>query len=139
MHNFPSDINISVKDVTLSQAKTILKLCIDEDIDIYEDVVKFKVNSNYPNYHYDSNYNIITQNNNDDKNDKYYFVSFSEFCNYIKGKGTKYKQLFKEEIKLNDSYTAIITKKGITVGCQSFSHEIIEKLYNTSKKALNYA
>jgi hypothetical protein len=139
MHNFPSDINISVKNVTLIQAKTILKLCIDEDIDIYEGVVKIKVDSNYPNYHYDSDDNFMNYNRADNGHKRYYFVSFSEFCNYIKGKGTKYKQPFKEEIALNDSYTAIITKKEITVGCQSFSHEIIEKLYNTSKKALNYA
>jgi hypothetical protein len=35
-------------------------------------------------------------------------------------------------LKLNDSYDAIVTKDGIKVGCQTFSHDIVEKL----KKAI---
>jgi hypothetical protein len=35
-------------------------------------------------------------------------------------------------VKLNDSYDAVVTKDGIEVGCQTFSHDIVEKL----KKAI---
>jgi hypothetical protein len=31
-------------------------------------------------------------------------------------------------VKLNDSYDAIVTKDGIKVGCQTFSHDIVDKL-----------
>jgi len=31
-------------------------------------------------------------------------------------------------LKLNDSYDAVVTKDGITVGCQTFSHDIVDKL-----------
>ena len=35
-------------------------------------------------------------------------------------------------LKLNDSYDAVVSKDGIKVGCQTFSHDIVEKL----KKAI---
>lgn len=33
-------------------------------------------------------------------------------------------------VNLNDSYDAIVTKDGIKVGCQTFSHEVVDKLKN---------
>ena len=33
-------------------------------------------------------------------------------------------------VKLNDSYDAIVTKDGIKVGCQTFSHDIVNALKN---------
>jgi hypothetical protein len=33
-------------------------------------------------------------------------------------------------LKLNDKHDAIVTKDGIKVGCQTFSHDIVEKLKN---------
>jgi hypothetical protein len=33
-------------------------------------------------------------------------------------------------VKLNDNHDAIVTKDGIKVGCQTFSHDIVEKLKN---------
>lgn len=33
-------------------------------------------------------------------------------------------------VKLNDSYNAIVTKSGIKVGCQTFSHDVVDKLKN---------
>jgi hypothetical protein len=35
-------------------------------------------------------------------------------------------------VKLNDQYSASVTEKEITVGCQTFSHAVIEELYNAS-------
>lgn len=34
------------------------------------------------------------------------------------------------KVVLNSSYTAVVTKDTITVGCQTFSHDIVEKLKN---------
>jgi hypothetical protein len=39
------------------------------------------------------------------------------------------------EVVLNDSHTAIVSKDSIKVGCQTFTHEAIERLYNASKEA----
>jgi hypothetical protein len=33
-------------------------------------------------------------------------------------------------LKLNDSYDAVVTKDGIKVGCQTFSHDIVDALKN---------
>ena len=35
-------------------------------------------------------------------------------------------------LKLNDSYDAVVTKRGIKVGCQTFSHDILKELYKLS-------
>lgn len=45
------------------------------------------------------------------------------------------EQITKEDLKLSGGYTATITKHNVKVGCQSFSHEIIKKLYQLSVKA----
>jgi hypothetical protein len=39
------------------------------------------------------------------------------------------------EVVLNDSQTAIVSKDSVKVGCQTFTHEAIERLYNASKEA----
>jgi len=140
MHNFPSHIRVSTdKAVTLTQAKTILKLCIDNGVKVYSNVFENIVDKNYPNYHWSIDDKCISQNCSTPKEDsnKYIFVSFTEFCNYIKGIGKEIKAPFREELDLNNKYTAIVTKDGVKVGCQIFSHSVIEQLYKLSKKAQN--
>ncbi len=136
MHNFPNHINVSVANVTEKQAKTILKLCIDNDVDIASETIEDKINKRYPNYHFEFENQEITQNCADSNDNEYHFVSFNEFCNYIKGKGIKIKPPFKQELVLNGSYKAIVTKENVKVGCQEFSHDIIKKLYEASQEAL---
>jgi len=41
------------------------------------------------------------------------------------------------EVKLNESYTAIVDEDGVRVGCQSFPHSVIEKLAEAVKKIKN--
>jgi hypothetical protein len=38
------------------------------------------------------------------------------------------------EVVLNDSYTAIVSKDSVKVGCQTFSHEKIKELYEATQK-----
>lgn len=38
-------------------------------------------------------------------------------------------------VRLNESYDAVITKSCVKVGCQTFTHAIIEELYNATKLA----
>lgn len=38
------------------------------------------------------------------------------------------------EIKLNDEYTAIVSKDNVKVGCQTFPLSVITKLYNAVEK-----
>lgn len=129
MHNFPNHIYVTVKNVTLTQAKTILKLCIDAKLPFNEDMILNPVDSEYCHYFYDYNEkNYISQSDKiADKDD--IVVSFTEFCNYIKGKGKIIKPPYKKEIVLNSSYKAVITSQKVEVGCQTFSHEVIKSLY----------
>lgn len=40
-------------------------------------------------------------------------------------------------IQLNPSYTATLTSTTIKVGCQEFTHEVLEELYEASRKIRN--
>ena len=40
------------------------------------------------------------------------------------------------EVLLNNDYTAKVTKEGVKVGCQTFSHDAIIKLYEASQNIL---
>lgn len=128
MHNFPKHMYVTLKDVTEKQAKTILKLCIDNSLEFDSSMIITPVNSQYPHYFWDNDSEIISQADTvSDENDK--AVSFTEFCNYIKGKGKEIKPPFKQEVRLSSTYTAIVTKEGIKVGCTTFTHEVIKQLY----------
>jgi hypothetical protein len=39
------------------------------------------------------------------------------------------------EVRLNDDHTATVTRDGIKVGCQSFTHEAVERLHRASREA----
>lgn len=127
-HNFPENVDV-VCDVKLTQkqAKEILKLSIDYDLNICRDVVSNKVNDEYPYYGFDANEGELTQFSNID-DDNFIIVNFNEFKNFIKGNGNIIK------LELNNEYTAILTPNQIKVGCQTFTHETLEKLYKESQK-----
>ncbi len=55
---------------------------------------------------------------------------WDEFCKLIEENAI----LTKLSVKLNDDYTAEVTKKSVKVGCQTFSHAIVKKLYEASVK-----
>lgn len=50
----------------------------------------------------------------------------------------RYDEILEKEneitIPLNSTHNAIVSKDNVTVGCQTFSHEAIEKLYNAVQK-----
>ena len=48
-----------------------------------------------------------------------------------------YPKEIKELVKLNDGYTATVTKDTITVGCQTFSTKILEDLAKAVQKIRN--
>lgn len=61
----------------------------------------------------------------------------SEWPEYTTITFDKFLSLKKEleiEIKLNDEYTAIISKDNVKVGCQTFPLSVIQELYNALKK-----
>lgn len=45
------------------------------------------------------------------------------------------KKDYRDEIKLNSEYNATVTQEGVKVGCQSFTFEAIEGLYESVQKA----
>ena len=145
MHNFPKNIEVVCKQKhTLAQGKEILKLCIENSVVIGEEIQREVVDAKYPYFTY-GNYSDILDLNGSysdildlrrDYNDLGILtVTLEEFKQFIIGKG-KYKAPFNQKLKLNDEYTATVTKNKITVGCQEFSHETVKKLYLLSQKAL---
>lgn len=129
MHNFTKDrYTVINKKLTINQINEILKLAIDEDLCIATSLQKNKRlnQKDYPYLGWDG-WNITRfQNHTGDIG-----VSIEEFILFMKGKG---KQPYQETLKLNDEYTAEITKEGVKVGCNYFSHKLIENLYKLSLK-----
>lgn len=133
-HNFPKGKNIICgQKLSLAQTKEIFKMCIDVDILIYKETLEKPVDESYPYLVFEDD--ILTQLINKDRNsNRDLIVSFEEFKAFLRGKG-KYKEPPKPiTLKLNDEYNAEISKSGIKVGCQIFTHESIDKLYALSKK-----
>ena len=69
------------------------------------------------------------------------YASDSEFYNNSTHKETTLDDLYKlnqppkpVEVKLNDEYTAIITDDKVKVGCQEFTHEVINELHKAINK-----
>lgn len=120
---------VTVKDVTLQQAKTILKLCIDNQVEFGSSLIRTPVGSDFPHYYYNYDENILDQCDTITTEDIDVVVSFKEFCNYIKGVGKTIKPPFKKDVVLNSLYTATVTKQEVKVGCQTFNHDVIKKLY----------
>ena len=127
-HNFPKNQEYVIDRVlSLEETKEIFHLCIDNDVPIYEDTLKKPVDEIYPYIYFSGD--LICQTKSDEKKLK---LTFEEFKDYIQGKG---KKLYNQKMTLNSQYEAIITKGGVKVGCQEFSHDIIEKLYLLSVQA----
>ncbi len=59
------------------------------------------------------------------------FDSIGTLINHV----IKELNTFSEDIVLNASYTATVKKEAVTVGCQTFSHEAVKKLYESSVRA----
>jgi hypothetical protein len=83
--------------------------------------------------------NVIIRRDNDEAGISGSCISFLEKHGYvvaIKGDGLSRPfpdvvECGKEiNVKLNDKHDAIVTKDGIKVGCQTFSHDIVYKLKN---------
>lgn len=133
-HNFPPDkVVICKQKLTLAQTKEIFKMCIDVDIPIYEDTLKKPLDDVYPFLIFSSN-NTLSQDTGCWIDNSYIEVSHAEFKAFLRGKG-KYTPPPKPiTLSLNDEYDAEISKDGVKVGCQTFTHEIIDKLHALSKK-----
>ncbi len=53
-------------------------------------------------------------------------LSFDQFILALMGK----RVVKPTTVKLNDRYNAVVTKDEVTVGCQTFNHEVIKQLYD---------
>jgi len=131
-HNFPKGISYVTinRPLTDEEVKEIFYLAIDTNIPIGSETIRRRVNPDYPHLSFSDAKLINVQRIDDDD----LSVTFEEFKQFMQGKGT-YTPPFEEELQLNSNHTATVTKKGIRVGCQVFTHETIDTLYELSKKA----
>ena len=133
-HNFPQGCNVILdQELDLPLAKTVLKTLLQEDIPasdiLFEDGL------------IDSTYRYIGWDGEDiekitlfwDKNPSPtdLIVTLEEFKKFCKGRGTQEIPVVKE-LELNSNYKAIVTKKDIQVGCQTFDHKTLADLYKLS-------
>lgn len=134
-HNFPTNIRIFCEKIlNKEQTKSIFKLCIDRDIEIQPNTMRKPVDEEFPYLMIDNEIKLSQCNNRAFTDEDYLVVSHQEFINFFHGKG-KYEAPFKQELDLNDKYTAVVTKDKVVVGCQEFNHEAIKKLYQLTLKA----
>jgi hypothetical protein len=84
-------------------------------------------------------YNVVIRRDNDKAGISGSCISFLEKHGYVVAMlGDNFSRPFPDvveynkeiNVKLNDKYDAIVTKDGITVGSQTFSHDIVDKLKN---------
>jgi hypothetical protein len=131
-HNFQDKVAI-YHELSITEVKELLKLAIDCEVSVNGEIINKLVNPQFPYYCWDGD--KITQMSCIPKEEsKYRWITLTEFTQYMKGKG---KEQFKKELTLNSNYKATITKDNITVGCQTFTHETLDKLYELSLKARN--
>ena len=132
-HNFPNNIDIicNQKLTTIKQVKDILKKCIDLEIPISCGVIKDPSPKEYPYIGWDSDDKEITLFGECIEKEGYLITNKAEFDEFMQGTSDLLKT---KTIQLNDEYSAVISRKNVIVGCQHFSHEKIEELYNAIKK-----
>jgi hypothetical protein len=135
-HNFPEYVNVTLKQkCTINQIKELLKLAIDQDINIASGIFKDLKKDNTTIFWDGYNEICVCQNDPIDACNTDLFVSLKEFKAFFEGKG-KYTLPFNETLELNSEYKAEVTKENIKVGCQTFSHNKVAELYKLSQKAL---
>lgn len=138
MHNIPKNVEIiCTKNITAKDASEILKLCIDANVHFDFAGMEDAVDPVYPNYSIENGELKQCKFDLKDKEENEYPVSIEQFKAFLKGKGNveALKIPFKERITLSDQRDAVVTKEGISVGCEQFSHDVIKKLYQLSQKA----
>lgn len=134
-HNFPIDQRMIFVDrlLTKEEIKELYILAIKGDVRINQkifDVINTQVRDYRICFDYDNE--IYTHSISSTTNKECFFITYEQFLAFLRGEGdlNLVKEPIKITVKLNNSYDAVVTKKNLTVGCQSFEFSVIEKLYN---------
>ncbi len=85
----------------------------------------------YVNYYYTVNFQDKSFNGR--PKSCFPHATFGEFVDYVMSE-LKVKPI---EVKLNGSLTAVVSKDGIKVGCQTFTHEVITQLVKICEETKN--
>jgi len=110
------DINPSVVNLTIKYLKKI-------GVPFYSETNEFDIRYPYL-YWYSSNKQMSQSRNH-----------YSEkICNTADEFISNFEKPTEIKIKLNDKYTALVTKNEINVGCQTFTKEVFEDVYNALLK-----
>jgi len=91
---------------------------------VWQDTVEGKFISEYPYVYFDEERNVSATS--DEVKRGYRNIDFANI-------GVLYAEP-KIEVRLSDSYTAIVTAKGIKVGCQNISHSTLDMVHAASMK-----
>jgi hypothetical protein len=136
-HTFPIDFKVTSNEAhTEEQATELMHLAIDYGIQIDADMIKRRID---PEFCYLTVKGGSMMLSNVDSNvprvePERIFVSLAVFKALMKGQ-TTLPVPYKASLQLNDKYAALVTKSGIEVGCQIFTHEKLDELYKLSTEA----
>lgn len=117
--------NDAVANVTAEQLEVVKTIANQNGIAICETFLKEGLKK-YPAFFFASNSEIAgTQNSYHLRN----YMKFEKFILKMMG-----KEVFTPiEVKLNDSYTAVVTPESVKVGCQEFTHQAIKEVYEATQ------
>jgi len=117
--------NDAVANVTAEQLEVVKTIANQNGIAICETFLKEGLKK-YPAFFFASNSEIAgTQNSYHLRN----YMKFEKFILKMMG-----KEVFTPiEVKLNDSYKAVVTPESVKVGCQEFTHQAIKEVYEATQ------
>lgn len=143
-HNFPVNTYVFVdRNLTRDELKEVIILAIKADINVpetldellSEQAREFRISV-------DVDFDLYSHNLDEFNEEEIVILSYKDFLKFFKGKGDK--SLLKLQrppkppkpisIALNGLYTAEIDKNCVKVGCQTFTHSVIEEVYQAIQK-----
>ena len=116
-------VNTAAEKLAALQLLSNLTGCDISDV-VWRDTVEGNLISDYPYVYLDEDDAVSATS--DDMKRYYRNIDFANI-------GVLYAEP-KIEVRLSDSYTAIVTAKGIKVGCQNISHATLDSVHAASMK-----
>ena len=136
-HNFPKGYILTTTEPHTEQDATeLMHLAIDCGIGYDAEMSTERISEGYPFLTVKDNTLMLSAIKSNNTEAKRIFVTLDVFKALMKGQ-TTVPVPYEESLKLNEKYTAVVTKKGITVGCQFFPHNLMEQLHKLTTEAQN--
>jgi hypothetical protein len=112
----------------------ILSLCLLHGLAIAASVIEKPIDKDFPYLLIETREGSVTLTQCKVPTAECTMLSRGTFLKYLKGE-KRAPEPFNKSLVLNATYTAIVTKEDVLVGCTHFSHKVIRELANLSARA----